>query len=334
MNEEGILPFLQIILILVIVGVILYLLRFWRTSRLEKRLAPFAIASKKGEDISFFDKVGHILLKIVEKFSKFLSKSEVLTKYGEKYNKYIRFEERNEKTGIYFVAIKFVFSIFIVLLSFITVIFQTMSFHFMFFLLVFILSFFVPDIFWQIEFARKRKQVEDDLLKSIIIMNNSFQSGRNIMQAIDAVKRELDGPIQDEFKKIYLDITYGLSLDVVFNRFYERVKIEDAKYITTSLSLLNKTGGDIVKVFSMIEKSIFDKKNLENELHSLTASSRFVFKFLAALPFVFALLIFILNPTYFSPMFTTPIGIIIFIFILLLYVLYILVIKRVLRVEV
>ena len=165
-------------------------------------------------------------------------------------------------------------------------------------------------------------------------MNNAFGSGKNIMQAIQIVKTELDGPIQDEFEKIYLDISYGLSLDVVFKRFYERVKIEDAKYITSSLTLLNKTGGDIIKVFSRLEKSILDKKNLRNELYSLTSSSRFVFRFLSILPFIFVLIIFLLNPSYFTPLFASPIGIMIFVFIIILYILYIIVIRRVLEVKI
>ena len=80
-------------------------------------------------------------------------------------------------------------------------------------------------------------------------MNNSFKAGSNVTKAVETVIDELDGPIKDEFRKIYIDINYGLSLDVVFNRFYERVKLEDAQYLTSSLSLLNKTGGNIVKVF-------------------------------------------------------------------------------------
>lgn len=326
--------FLQMILIIVILGVIIYLLRLWHAVSLEKRLAPFAVTSKKSDNLSLFDWCYHYVWVIIKKISKVLSKSVVLTKYGEKYNKYISFEERELKDGIDYVAIKFLLCIIVFLLSLITIMFHAISSHGMLFLVVFSLCFFIPDIVLAIQFSKKRKRIEDDLLKAIIIMNNAFQSGRNIIQAIEIVKTELDGPIQDEFKKIYLDITYGLSLDVVFNRFYERVKLEDAKYITTSLSLLNKTGGDIIKIFSRLEKSIFDRKNLKNELYSLTASSRFVFKLLVALPFVFSFLIFVLNPNYFVPLFTTPIGIIVLVFVILLYILYILVIKRVLRVEV
>ncbi|MBE6154604.1 MAG: hypothetical protein E7163_03430 [Firmicutes bacterium] len=324
---------LQIFLILLVIGVILYLLRLYRAVKLEKRIAPFSIVSNKDNELSLFDNLYENISKIIKKLSKILIKSEILKKYALKYEKYISYENRNEKEGMDYISIKLLLGFIVIVLSFITQMFHEINIDFMFLLTIFIISFFIPDIMLNIEYSKKRKKVEEDLLKAIIIMNNAFSSGRNIIQAVETVKKELKGPIQDEFEKIYLDITYGLDLDLVFKRFYERVELEDAKYITSSLTLLNKTGGDIVKVFSMIEKSIFDKKNLKNELNSLTASSNFVFKMLVAMPFILISIIFILNPTYFNPMITTPFGIIVLVFTILLYILYILVIKKVLRVE-
>jgi len=266
--------------------------------------------------------------------SNILRKSTILSKYGDRYNKFIIYEDRQIKEGIDYISIKIFLSLFVIVLACFSLAFQTIKLDFMIVLIIFIFSFFIPDIYLNLENVHKRKKIEDDLLKAIIIMNNAFNSGKNIMQATGIVKDTLDGPIQDEFKKIYLDITYGLDLDLVFNRFYERVKLEDVKYITTSLALLNKTGGDIVKVFSLIEKSIFQKKNLKNELHSLTASSRFVFKLLAVLPFVFVLMIFMLNPSYFKPLISSSIGLIILIITSLLYILYIVIIRKVLEVKI
>lgn len=325
---------LQFIIILIPILVVLYLLRLAKTLNLEKRLANFALTSTKDEEISFFDRLIYYFWIVVHKLSKLFKKSHVLRNYATKYEKYISFEDRDKKEGIDYITIKFLFGFVVFVMGIVTLIIHYKEFNGIILFVVILFAFFLPDIYLAITFSQKKKRIEEDLFKAVIIMNNAFNSGKNIMQAIQIVKSELDGPIKDEFEKIYLDITYGLSLDVVFNRFYERVKIEDAKYITSTLTLLNKTGGDIVKVFSMLEKSILDKKNLKNEFNSLTSSSRFVFKFLAFLPFVFVLIIFLLNPTYFMPLFTSSIGIFVFILILVLYILYILAIRKVLEVRI
>ena len=174
-------------------------------------------------------------------------------------------------------------------------------------------------------------QRENDLLKAITIMNNSFKSGRSIMQSIELVSSELDSPLGLEFKKMYVDLNYGLSLDVVFKRFEERVKVNDAKYITTSLTILNETGGNIVKVFESVEKTFFNNKKLKDELNNLTAASKFLYYVLLFIPIVFIIFIYLLDNTYFNPLFNSSLGILIVITCLILYITYIIVIKRIMK---
>ena len=153
------------------------------------------------------------------------------------------------------------------------------------------------------------------------------------MQAIKIVSEELTGPISNEFKKMYIDLTFGLSLEDVFSRFSKRINIKEVKYITTSLTILNKTGGNIVKVFSSIERSFFNSRKMEEELKSLTASARAIHKILVSIPVVLYAIIFILNPAYFIPMFQDPLGIMIIIIIILLYVIYILIVKKIMNIK-
>ena len=323
----------QAIVIIILLILIVYLFRQKRIIRWEKRFVDFALISIHDHEKSFFDSVSEILWKWIHNFAKFLNKSTFLKKYSLKYEKHIKYEDKDSISGMDYIAIKFLVGFALILLNILTFMFQVMKMTPMSFLISFLIGFFIPDIFIQIDYQKKRKRIEEDLLKAIIIMNNSFKSGRNIMQAVQIVKEELDGPISDEFKKIYLDMTYGLSIEVVFDRFYNRVKLDDDKYITSSLTLLNKTGGNIVKVFGTIERSFFDKKKLKQEMQSLTSASIFVFRTLCFLPLLFILAIYILNPTYFTPIFTTSLGRLILFLVILLYILYILVIKKVLKVK-
>ena len=324
----------QAIVILILLILIVYLMRQKRIIRLEKRFEDFALLSIHDKEKSFFDGVAEFLWKVVHKVAKTLQKSVFLKKYAIRYEKHIKYEDKDSITGMDYIAIKVLVGLSFIVFNILTFMFQVMEMSLISFLISFLIGFFIPDIFIHLEYQKKRKRVEEDLLKAIIIMNNSFKSGRNIMQAVQIVKEELDGPISDEFKKIYLDMTYGLSIEVVFDRFYNRVKLEDAKYITSSLTLLNKTGGNIVKVFGTIERSFFDKKKLKQEMQSLTAASIFVFRTLCFLPLFFIVAIYILNPSYFAPMFETGLGRMVLALIVLLYVLYIWIIRRILEVKI
>ena len=200
-------------------------------------------------------------------------------------------------------------------------------------LLAGLIGFNVIDIYFKISNHIKKKMVERDLLNAIIIMNNAFRSGRSTMQAIEIVSTELKGPIRQEFKKMHLEISYGLSLEVVFDRFSKRVESDEVNYITSSLSILNKTGGNIIKVFSSIEKMLFDKRKLRQEMKSLTSSSNMISKTLLIIPFIFIGFILILNKNYFDVLFTTTIGNIILVIIIIIYLLYAFFVNKIMKVR-
>lgn len=324
----------QVISIVLLLIAIIYLLKQSRFNKYERRLEDFSLVSLKDKEKPLLDRVINSIFKIVKLLSKNLEKHNFTPGLAMRYEKYIKFEDRLKKSGYDYIAGKLCLSMLIGIFSFITMMFQYTKFNLSFFVLVLILGFYLPDIYLIIDFKNKRKRIEEDLLKAIIIMNSAFKSGSNITQAVQVVKDNLSGPISDEFKKIYIDINYGLSLDVVFNRFYERVKIDDIKYITSSLTLLNKTGGNIVNVFTLIEKTFFDRKKLRNELKSLTASSVFIYRLLLVMPFVLSLVIFILNKTYFAPFFNSLLGIISFVILILLYILYVIIVNKILKVKI
>ena len=136
-----------------------------------------------------------------------------------------------------------------------------------------------------------------------------------------------------EFKKMELELSFGLSIDVVFHRFSDRVQLEEVSYLTASLSILNRTGGNIIKVFSSIEESLFNKKKLKLEMASLTGSSRMIMYALIIVPLLFIAFVSIINPTYFVPLFTSVFGVILIVIMLILYIAYIYIVRKVMRVR-
>lgn len=298
----------------------------------EKRFSSYSLTSMKDEKISLFERLYNLLWNIIKKISNILNKSELLKKYSKRFNKYISYNELNNRTGMDFISIKFIISLVIGLLYIISTLIR-FNFDYMLLIILMIISFFSVDIYYTFSYKNRRKRIENDLLSAIIIMNNAFVSGMNIMQAVNIVESELSGDIKEEFRKINIDIKYGLSLETVFERFYNRVKIEDIKYISSSLSLINKTGGNIVRVFSSIERNFYDKKKIKDEMNSLISSSIFMFRLLLIMPIILCLIIFTVNPSFFLPLITTAIGRIIILAILVLYILYIIVVRKIMKVN-
>ncbi len=324
---------IQIILIVALLGIVIWLLRLTKAIRIEKRIGRYTIDAIVEDDMSFFDHVHLYYEKTRNQLTKLLRRSSLMVRYSKHYEKYIDPSRRLREDPMHYVSTKVLTG---VLVLFIVILSDVMQYHSITLLQVIyslLIGFYIPDLYLISMRQYRKRQVENDLLKAIIIMNNAFKSGRSTMQAIEIVAHELDGPIKDEFQKMYIDLTYGLSLETVFQRFSKRVNVEEVKYITTSLIILNRTGGNIVKVFSSIERSFFNRKKLQQELKSLTASSRLIFGVLICMPFLLFLVIYILNPSYFMPLITTPLGWMVLLVIAVLYVSYILIVRHIMKLE-
>lgn len=323
----------QTVVMILLAIVIFYLIIYNNSLKLEKRIAKYSISSIKDDSISFFDLLANEYKKMVAKLTKALKKSVFLKKYSLKFNKYITYENDKDVCAMDYVSNKFYISIaFILIITFARIIEGKFP-SILDIMVSALLGFFLIDIYFKFYDYVKKKQIEQDLLNAIIIMNNAFRSGRSTMQAIEIVSKELKGPIAQEFKKMHLEISYGLSLDVVFERFSKRVESEEVSYITSSLSILNKTGGNIIKVFSSIEKMLFSKRKLKQEMKSLTSSATMISKILLIMPFLFVGIITILNPSYFMPLFNTNLGNILLFLILLIYGLYAYIVNKIMKVR-
>lgn len=318
----------RILLGLIVLSIIILLFKLHKAIKLERRISRYSLKMDIDDDLSYFDKLG-------DKYQKFVKKcknNQRLMKYSKSYEKYANV---NEGLG----AIQFVINKLIIALSFVGLVIVSFAIQgklisFIGFILSFIIGYYVYDIYLIIIKKRRTQKIKNEMLRAVIIMNNAFKAGKSTLQAVNIASHDLPYPISKEFEKIYQDMFYGLSVDVAFMRFAKRVKLEEANYIASVLTILNKTGGNIINVFSSIEKTLFDKKKLEEDLKNSTAASNLVVKFLMVIPVLFVLIIYIVSPTYFEPLFTSSLGYMVVFIISMMFVIYIYLLNKIMKVRV
>ena len=323
---------IQSIFIIGFTIIIIFLLRHNAATKFEERIGKYSIKSKKKNDLSLTEI-------ITIKYNKFIKKSrknvdKLFGSSKKKYEKYISYKNKDDIKPIDFITNKLLISLVFILTMLFSSFIKINKFNLITMFIGAIFGYYVLDIYLYFREKRRKKLIETEILRAIIIMNNAFKSGKSILQAVELASQKLPEPINDEFKRIYHDINYGMNIDKVFERFAKRVDIEEVKYISSSLTILSKTGGNIVKVFSSIEKTLFAKKKLKEELKNLTASSNLLVKVLLFVPFIFTLLIYFLNPTYFDPFFESTIGYILMVIIFMIFILYVWFLEKIMKVKV
>ena len=328
MDKRLIIILIQIVLVFAFIIVITMILRLNNTIKLEKRIARYSVRSDKENKEAFVSRVWNRYIKFVKKERKNIRKLlPTMTKMYDKYSVGSKYKAED------YITHKLVISI---LFGLLTIVSQVIQGRFVtMFQLIFslIMGFYLLDIYLIIATKINKKKIENDMLRAIIIMNNAFRSGKSTIQAVEEASKKLQAPIGYEFKKIYEEMKYGLSIDTVFDRFSKRVNIEEAEYLSSSLTILNKTGGNIVAVFDSIEKTLFDKMKLKEELKNTTLVSKLVVKILLFVPVVFVLIIYLLNPDYFKPFFDSSLGYFMLGIIIIMFIIYAYLLRKIVEVN-
>lgn len=326
------LTIIQVIIMIVLFCIIILLLRQSKAIKCERRIARYSISPLEYKDKSFADIAYDKYYRGVIKLSKVLKKSKFITKKSLKYEKYLGYLPNFEV--IDFISNKIIISVIYIIITIFSITLQTRVVTILELIINLTIGYYLLDVYLYYRQKYMKKVIEKQVLKAVIVMNNAFKAGKSTMQAIYIASQELAAPLNYEFKRMYDEMQYGLSIDVVFDRLSKRVDNEAIQYLASSLIILNKTGGNIIKVFSSIERTLFDNQKLNEELKNLTASSNVVVKILLCIPFIFTFLIFILSPTYFNPLFDSSLGHIVILLIILIFISYIWFLQRIMKVKV
>ena len=316
---------------MLVLFILLFLILIYRLNRmilLDRRISRYSLKRLTLDDVSLMDK---ILIKYKRLIKRFYN-NKIIKKLSLRYDRYLY--GTDSSNAIIFVINKLIIGTLFVLLIVISNTIRGNVVSFGVFIFSFIIGYYLYDIYLIYSLKYRKKRIKNDMLRAVIVMNNAFKVGKSVLQAVKIVSKTLPRPISIEFKKIYQDMSYGLSADVAFSRFAKRVDLEEASFVASSLTILNKTGGNIVNVFSSIEKTLFDKQKLESDLKNSTAASNMVVKFLMFVPIVFILVIYMVSPDYFNPLFESILGYFIIFIIVIMLSIYLYLLNRIMKVSV
>ncbi|MCL7746726.1 type II secretion system F family protein [Halalkalibacter alkaliphilus] len=142
------------------------------------------------------------------------------------------------------------------------------------------------------------------------IMANSMKSGFSFMQAMQLVSREMPDPIGIEFQRTIKEINLGISTEEAFENLLQRLPNKDLEIVVTAVLIQRSTGGNLAVILETIQETITERVRMKDELKALTSQGRMSALVITLLPVILGLLLNVMNPDYFSPMFSHPLGLV------------------------
>ncbi|MCM8801122.1 MAG: type II secretion system F family protein [Candidatus Omnitrophica bacterium] len=172
----------------------------------------------------------------------------------------------------------------------------------------FALGFILPMFVIRILEKKRKKKFHSQLPDALTSLTQSLKAGLSFLQALEVITEELSPPISQEFALVVKEYKMGVELKQSFESLNKRMGSEELNLMTTGILVASETGGSLTEIFEHLNESIRKKNRISEQLKTLTTQARWQGRILSALPIVFAVLIFKINPDFFSQMVQSDIG--------------------------
>lgn len=165
-------------------------------------------------------------------------------------------------------------------------------------LLGLIVGLFAPRLYVSQRQRRRLQAFNAQLGDAINLMVNGLRAGYSVLQAMEAVARELPPPISTEFDRVVKEQQLGLSLDQALQNMLRRVRSDDLEMLVTAISIQREVGGNLAEILDTISFTIRERVRIQGEIRTMTAQQRMSGYILIALPIALGFILFGINREY------------------------------------
>jgi tight adherence protein B len=171
-----------------------------------------------------------------------------------------------------------------------------------------VLGFFLPRFYMKYRQGKRLKDFNNQLGDAINLLANGLRSGYSLLQAMDAVAREMPPPISEEFQRVVREIGLGLSNERAMNNMLRRIPSDDLDLMITAVNVQHEVGGNLAEILETISHTIRERIRIKGEIRVLTSQQMISGYVVSFLPIGLGLVLYAMNPTYMGAMFQEPCG--------------------------
>ncbi len=153
---------------------------------------------------------------------------------------------------------------------------------------------------YYVKFLQRRRlnQFNDQLVDTLNLLINGLRAGFSVLQAMDAVAREMPPPISEEFRRVVQEVQIGIPMDQALDNLVKRMPSEDLDMVVTAMKIQREVGGPLTEILESTVHTIRERIRIQGEIRTLTAQVRYSGIILALMPIFLFLVIYRLAPDY------------------------------------
>src|SRR5262249_6105307 len=168
---------------------------------------------------------------------------------------------------------------------------------------------FLPLLYVRHVARRRLAAFEQQFPEAADLMARALRAGHAFTTALQMVADEVPDPVGPEFRLLFEQQNYGMSLADALKEFAARIPILDARFFVTAVLTQRETGGNLAEVLDNLASVIRERFKVKRQVRAVTAHGRITGWILACLPPALAFILSLVSPDFMAPLFSDPLGV-------------------------
>jgi tight adherence protein B len=143
---------------------------------------------------------------------------------------------------------------------------------------------------------------------AIDLMVRGLKSGLPVTESFGAVAREMQQPLATEFRRVTDGVRFGRGLEEVLWEAARRLDIPEFNFFVISLSIQRETGGNLAETLANLSDILRRRRQMRQKIKAMSSEAKASAYILGSLPFAMFGIVYCVNPSYASMLFTDPRG--------------------------
>lgn len=142
----------------------------------------------------------------------------------------------------------------------------------------------------------------------------SLRSGFSLPQALDSMVKEFPDPIASEFGRALGEARLGVDVEDALERVAMRMDNKDLSWAVVAIRVQREVGGNLAEILSTTIATMREREQVRRQVQSLSAEGRLSAWVLLALPIIVVAFLAVFRTEYLAILYTTPAGLVMGIF--------------------
>jgi tight adherence protein B len=166
----------------------------------------------------------------------------------------------------------------------------------------------VPMLVVRRAIARREARFLAAFPDALDLVVRGVRSGLPVIEALNAIAREMPEPVSSVFAELGANVRIGLSLPESFAIVGKRVGLPEFRFFAISLVVQQETGGNLAEILQNLATMLRRRQQMRLKVKAMSSEARASAMIIGSLPFLTGAVISWVNPDYMAKLFTDPRG--------------------------